>query len=200
MKWPCRRHGIVYLIWRDLMIPSRLRAAIPVALATIALALGVLPAAAPAAAHVTLETRTYPADSTAKLVLKVPHGCEGSPTVSLRVRIPDDVLNVKPQPKPGWQLSTVKAKLDKPIIGDHGQTITESVREVQWSGGRLEDAYYDEFVFRAKLPDRPGATLYFPVVQQCEKGVNRWIEIPEAGKTRRDYKEPAPELRLLPKK
>jgi uncharacterized protein YcnI len=178
------------------MIPFRLRAAIPTALAFTALALG----AVPAAAHITLETRVYPADSTAKLVLKVPHGCEGSPTVSLRVRIPDDVLNVKPQPKPGWQLSTVKAKLDKPIIGDHGQTITESVREVQWSGGRLEDAYYDEFVFRAKLPDKPGATLYFPVVQQCEKGVNRWIEIPEAGKTRRDYKEPAPELRLLPKK
>jgi uncharacterized protein YcnI len=164
------------------------------AVMTTALALYALPASA----HVTLETRDYPAGSTAKLVLKVPHGCEGAPTVSLRVRIPDDVLNVKPQPKPGWQLTTVKGKLAKPITGEHGETITESVREVQWSGGRLEDRFYDEFVFRVKLPDHPGETIYIPVVQECDKGVNRWIEIPEAGKSRRDYKHPAPELHLLP--
>ena len=150
-------------------------------------------------AHVTLETREYPADATAKLVLKVPHGCAGSPTVNLLVRIPDGVLNVKPQPKPGWQLVTVKGKLATPITGGHGETITESVREVHWTGGRLSDDHYDEFVFRAKLPDKPGATLYFPVVQECEKGVNRWIEIPAPGKSRRDYKEPAPMLRLLAK-
>ena len=50
-----------------------------------------------------------------------------------------------------------------------------------------------------KLPDKPGETLYFPTVQECEKGVHRWIEIPAAGKSRGDYKEPAPFLRLLPK-
>lgn len=155
--------------------------------------------ALPAAAHVTLETRAYPADDTAKLVLKVPHGCEGSPTVTLRVRIPDNVLNVKPQPKAGWQLATVMGRLAKPITGEHGQTITESVREIVWSGGRLEDQHYDEFAFRGQMPNLPGATIYIPVVQECETGVNRWIEIPEAGKTRRDLKQPAPELRLLPK-
>jgi uncharacterized protein YcnI len=47
-----------------------------------------------------------------------------------------------------------------------------------------------------RLPATPGATLYFPVVQECEHGVTRWIEIPEPGKTSRDYKEPAPALRL----
>lgn len=150
-------------------------------------------------AHVTLETREYPADTTAKLTLKVPHGCAGSPMINIRVRIPDGVLNVKPQPKPGWQLVTAKGQLAKPITGGHGETITESVREIHWTGGRLLDEHYDEFVFRAKLPNKPGATIYFPVVQECETGVNRWIEIPEPGKTRRDYKEPAPELKLLPK-
>jgi uncharacterized protein YcnI len=172
-----------------------LRAAIPAALTLAAMAL-----LAPAAlAHITLETREYPADDNAKLVLKVPHACAGSPTVRLRVRIPDDVLDVKPQPKAGWQLTTTKGKLATPITGEHGETITESVREVQWSGGRLPDDQYDEFAFRAKLPNRPGATLYFPVVQDCEAGVNRWIEIPEPGKTRGDYPQPAPELRLTPK-
>jgi periplasmic copper chaperone A len=177
------------------MLRFHARAALPAALLVTTLALH----APTATAHVTLETREYPAASTAKLVLKVPHGCEGAPTVSVRVRIPDTVLNVKPQPKAGWQLTTVKGKLATPITGEHGETITESVREVQWSGGRLEDGFYDEFVFRGQLPDQPGATIYFPVVQDCDKGVNRWIETPEAGKTRRDYKFPAPELRLLPK-
>lgn len=180
-----------------LRFPSRaaLSAALPTALIVTILALDALPASA----HVTLETREYPAAANAKLVLKVGHGCEGATTVSLRVRIPDNVLNVKPQPKPGWQVTTVKGKLATPITGEHGETITESVREVQWSGGRLEDSFYDEFVFRARMPDQPGITIYFPVVQDCDKGVNRWIETPEAGKTRRDYKFPAPELRVLPK-
>jgi uncharacterized protein YcnI len=38
------------------------------------------------------------------------------------------------------------------------------------------------------------------VVQECEKGVHRWIEIPAAGKSSSDYPEPAPALKLLPKK
>ncbi len=180
-----------------LRFPSRaaLSAVLPAALFLTILTLN----APPASAHVSLETREYPAAANAKLVFKVGHGCEGATTVSLRVRIPDTVLNVKPQPKPGWQVTTAKGKLATPITGEHGESITESVREVQWSGGRLEDAYYDEFVLRGRIPDQVGATLYFPVVQDCDKGVNRWIETPEAGKTRRDYKFPAPELRVLPK-
>jgi uncharacterized protein YcnI len=37
------------------------------------------------------------------------------------------------------------------------------------------------------------------VVQECEKGVHRWIEIPAAGKPASEYPEPAPALKLLPK-
>ena len=44
-----------------------------------------------------------------------------------------------------------------------------------------------------------GKMLYFPVVQECERGVYRWIEIPAAGKSSGDYPEPAPALKLLPK-
>jgi hypothetical protein len=28
------------------------------------------------------------------------------------------------------------------------------------------------------VPDAPGQTLYFPVIQECQQGVHRWIEIP----------------------
>ena len=80
----------------------------------------------------------------------------------------------------------------------HGKVVSERVSEVRWSGGRLADDNYEEFLVQVRLPDRPGDTLYFPTVQQCETGVHRWIEIPAAGKTRADYKEPAPQLKLLP--
>jgi uncharacterized protein YcnI len=149
--------------------------------------------------HITLETPSAPAGSSYKAVFRVPHGCEGTATIRVRVRLPDGVINVKPQPKPGWTVSTMMEKLAKPIVLDHGRELSETVREVDWSGGKLPDSFYDEFVLRAELPDNPGVTLYFPVVQECEKGVNRWIEIPESGKTSRDYKEPAPQLKLLPK-
>jgi len=154
---------------------------------------------AAAHAHVTLEKASAPAGASYKAVLRVPHGCEGSATIRLRVRIPDGVLNVKPQPKPGWTIASVREKLAKPAMLGHGREVTETIREVSWSGGRLPDDYYDEFAFRIELPDTPGKTIYFPVVQECEKGVERWIEIPEPGKSRRDYEKPAPELKLLPK-
>ena len=76
-----------------------------------------------------------------------------------------------------------------------------SHKESVWSGGKLPDAWYDEFVFQGFVAGdlEPGGPLYFPVVQECEKGVHRWIEIPAAGKSAADYPEPAPVLRLLPR-
>ena len=71
--------------------------------------------------------------------------------------------------------------------------------EIAWTGGELPDAYYDEFVFRARLTGiAPGTTVYFPVVQECSEGVHRWIEIPAVGKTAEDYEEPAPGVTILP--
>jgi uncharacterized protein YcnI len=165
-----------------------------------ALAAAVLGATAPAAlAHVTLESSEAPASSFYKAVLRVGHGCDGSPTVAIRVQIPDGFLQAKPMPKPDWKLETVVKKLDQPYDW-YGTMITEDVREIVWSGGNLPDAFYDEFVFRAKLPDKVGETIYIPVIQECESGVHRWIEIPAAGKSADDYEEPAPGLTLTPAK
>jgi uncharacterized protein YcnI len=156
--------------------------------------------AVPAAAHVTLETREAPAASTYKAVLRVPHGCAGSPTTAIRVQIPEGVIAVKPMPKPGWQLATVTGEYTKPYKY-FDETLTKGVREISWTGGHLLDEHYDEFVFRAYLPDgSPGTIVYFPVVQQCEQGVHRWIEIPDGGRSADDYKEPAPGVRLLGKR
>ena len=164
-------------------------------------ALGAAACACAASAHVTLETREAPIGAGYKAVLRVPHGCEATATTTIRVRIPDGVIGVKPMPKPGWTLTTVTGKYPKTYRLFHAQ-VSEGVVEITWTGGKLLDAHYDEFVFQSNLTDDlvPGKTVYFPVVQECEKGVHRWIEIPEQGKSRDDYREPAPELKLLPKK
>lgn len=154
-------------------------------------------------AHVTLETPQAAIGTSYKAVLRVPHGCQGAATTGLRVRVPEGVIGVKPQPKPGWKLKTTSGNYDKPHTL-YGSAVTSGVREIDWSGGSLADGFYDEFVFVGYLSDnlKPGATLYFPVVQECEHGVARWIDLPDANvKTSGDHHAgtPAPGLKLLPR-
>lgn len=165
------------------------------AAALVAAALG----AAPALAHVTLQPNEAVAGNYFQAALSVPHGCDGSATRAVRVKIPDGVLSVKPQMKPGWsvEIKTRKIEGEQPRL--HGKTITETVDEVTWRGGPLPDNLYDTFGLVMKLPDAAGKTLYFPVVQECDEGVSRWIEIPAVGQKPDALHEPAPVLRLKPK-
>jgi uncharacterized protein YcnI len=146
-------------------------------------------------AHVTANPNQAPADSWFRTALRVGHGCEGSPTVAVRVKLPDGVISVRPQMKPGWEISITMRKLDQPIQGPHG-TVSEVVDEIAWRGGPLPDAYFDEFGISMRLPAQPGRTLYFPTVQECELGVHRWIEIPAGGQAWDDLEEPAPYVTL----
>ena len=159
-------------------------------------------AASPAAAHVSLENRQAAVGSYYKAVFTVPHGCAGSPTIKIRVQIPEGVIGIKPMPKAGWTLDVVKGKYAA-SYDYHGAKLSEGVKEVAWSGGRLADDNYDEFVFASFLAGnlKPNTTLYFPVVQECEQGVSRWIDIPAEGHGGHghDSKSPAPGVKLMPK-
>ncbi|GFZ96144.1 YcnI family protein [Elstera cyanobacteriorum] len=158
----------------------------------------VLAFSAAATAHATLETSQAVAGSYYKAVVRIGHGCEGKPTLKVRVKIPNGVSAVKVMPKAGWTLDIVKGPLATPLDDGHGGKITEGVTEVVWSGS-LDDAHYDEFVLRGKLPDAPNTTLWWPVVQECNGAAHRWIEIPAAGQDPHSLKEPAPGLKLTPK-
>jgi uncharacterized protein YcnI len=155
-------------------------------------------------AHVTLETAQAQVGSSYKGVLRIGHGCEGSPTTGIRIRIPEGVVAVKPMPKPGWKLDVVTGKYPKTYNLAHGVKMSEGVTEISWSAGNLPEAFYDEFVFTATIADdmKPGQAVYFPTVQQCEKGVHRWIEIPAAGSRGpggAEAGEPAPALMIVPR-
>jgi uncharacterized protein YcnI len=170
-------------------------------LAMPATLLGLVIVLAPSAvlAHVTLEQQQAPVGATYKIVLRVPHGCGDSATIRLSVQIPEGVIAIKPMMKPGWQIATTRGSYSKSYSFFHGAKFTEGVKEVTWSGGKLPDAFYDEFVLSAFIAGElePGQMLYFPVLQQCEQGEHRWVEIPAAGKS---ANEPAPGVMLTPKK
>jgi uncharacterized protein YcnI len=170
-------------------------------LRTILLAAAAFVAVTCARAHITLENQEAPVGGSYKAVMRVPHGCDGSATTAIRVRIPDGFITVKPMPKPGWKLDTVNGKYTR-AYSLHGAKVSEGVTEVRWSAGNLPDAFYDEFVFTGAIADEleSGKTLYFPVVQECEKGVHRWIEIRTNGDSHEETSEPAPALKLLPKR
>jgi uncharacterized protein YcnI len=156
-------------------------------------------AAAQGSAHVTLEAREATVAAPFKAVFRVPHGCGESPTVKLRVQIPEGVIAVKPMPKPGWQIDVVRGPYAKTYSYFHGAKLSEGVKEVSWTGN-LPDQYYDEFVLSGFISDglQAGRKLYFPTVQECAEGVNRWIET-TSGKDGHGQ-NPAPGLMLVPKK
>src|SRR6201995_1501388 len=121
-------------------------------------------AASPAAAHVYLEGKQATVGSSYKAVFAVPHGCSGSPTVKLRVQIPEGVIAVKPMPKAGWTVDVVEGQYGS-AYDFHGNKLTSGVKEVVWSGGKLPDHNYDEFIVSSFLTHSftPHTTLYFPV-------------------------------------
>ena len=165
-----------------------------------ALALGAAMAlsAGHASAHAALEVTQAPIRSVYKATIRIGHGCDGSATVRIRVRIPDGYVGVKPMPKPGWTLETIRGPYPQPV--KHlDETFSEGPREVIWTG-KLPDDHYDEFVLRGFLAGtlEPGTFLAIPVLQECERGALRWIEVPPAGKSAEDLKEPAPRVKLLP--
>ena len=105
-------------------------------------------------------------------------------------------------PKAGWNVETIKGKYATEY-DYHGTKYSEGVKEVVWSGGKLPDDYYDEFVISTFLTGvlKPDTVLYFPTVQECEQGVSRWIDIPRAGDSTHMHEDkwPAPGVKLMPK-
>jgi len=150
----------------------------------------------PAFAHVVLKEATAVSGSYHVATFRVPHGCGTSPTVAIRIAIPDGIVVVKPMPKPGWKIEIVHEPLATPVPQE-GRTLTQRPKEIAWRGGPLPDEYMDEFTVMVRLPARTGP-LWFPTVQVCEQGEIRWIEVPPEGRTVRDMRFPPPGITLVP--
>lgn len=154
--------------------------------------------ASQAMAHATFAETEVVQGETARLTLRVSHGCGDEATLRVRLQIPEGLIAAQPMVKAGWELETVTGTYEN-SYKLWGNTVTEGVREIIWSG-ELPDAYYDEFVFRARVTDRvpAGEMLYVPAIQECANGAERWIEIPAAGQDSHDLEGSAPGVMVVP--
>jgi periplasmic copper chaperone A len=153
--------------------------------------------------HVTLEQQSAETSAYTKATLRVGHGCEGLPTVVVRVQIPDGFQGSKPKPKPGWTLEVKRTKLAVPY-DSYGTTVTEDVSDITWTANsremHLPDDQYDEFILRGKTPATAGP-LWFKVTQLCKDGDktgrNPWTEVPASGTSTKALKFPAALLNVI---
>ncbi|MBC7580815.1 MAG: DUF1775 domain-containing protein [Tardiphaga sp.] len=152
----------------------------------------------PADAHVFLQSGAGTVGGSYRAVLAVPHGCAASATTKVTVKIPEGMIAVKPMPKPGWSIETKKGAYAQSYDFMHGMKAADGVQEITWSG-KLDDAFYDEFVFSSYLPEvlKADAPLYLPTLQTCETGSENWAEIAVAGQDPHALRSPAPMLRLV---
>ena len=150
-------------------------------------------------AHVSMSSSAAEPGAFTKLTFRIPHGCDGSPTTKITVQLPEGTTSVKPQVHYGWKIKTKKIKLEKPIAQENHE-ITETISEVTWTGGPLEDQYMDEFGISLRLPETSAKFLSFPVIQECKKGTLKWIEVPKEADEAKTLKRPTPILEMQPKK
>jgi periplasmic copper chaperone A len=135
---------------------------------------------APASAHIDPDPKEAQAGSRLTVGFTVEHGCEGSPTVRLDMRLPDGVVDPVAEPVDGWT-GSVDTTTDGTIVS--------------FVGGPLADDVEGTFGVTMTLPPTPDSTIFFPFVQRCEVGEIRWIGIPaEPGD---DLDEPAPAMVLI---
>ncbi|MGD9750459.1 MAG: YcnI family protein [Acidimicrobiia bacterium] len=128
-----------------------------------------------AAAHVHTDPSSVTSGTEATVGFGVEHGCDGSPTVAMRFKIPAEVTDAKGVAKTGW-------------------TVENGSGTVTFSGGSLGPDTADHFDISFTVPT--GVTrLDFPVVQQCAEGQNDWISIAADGQPEPD--SPAPRLTVV---
>lgn len=147
-------------------------------------------------AHATLETAEA-APGGYKAVVRIGHGCDGQPTHTVRVEVPEGYIGVRPQPKAGWSLDIERGDYAHAYTL-HGREVASGVKAVTWTGGPLDDAHYDEFVLSGTLAgDAGGTSLFFRTVQTCPEGTVAWDQIPAAGQDPHALDRPAPGLVVL---
>ncbi len=160
-----------------------------VAAALLALAL-LVPATA--GAHVTLQPNEAPEGAYTVLDVRVPNETDSENTTKVAVQFPEGFGDVSYQPVPGWKVEVVHDKLKKPIQTDDGP-ITEGVKEVIFSGGKLAPGEFQDFPLSVQIPGKAGEELTFKAVQTYEGEVVRWIGAPET-------EHPAPQVLVTPPK
>ncbi|MSR06035.1 MAG: DUF1775 domain-containing protein [Gemmatimonadetes bacterium] len=88
-------------------------------------------------------------------------------TVAVRVEVPEIIMLLGVQPKPGWTVQTVPATDSTPNV-------------ITWTGGTVAKGQFDEFAFLGRLdPNAKEEALGFPVqIKRANGSVVDWRKRP----------------------
>lgn len=140
----------------------------------------VLAAPAAAQAHVGVSPDAVEPGGSAVLTFAFTHGCEESPTTALRITMPEGLASVAPTADSKWDIAVERA--------DNGLVSAVTYTAVTPIPSGLQGAAS----MAVQLGEDAPESLAFPVEQQCEIGVNEWVEIAEEGADPHDLDSPAP--------
>ena len=154
-----------------------------VLIAASAAVVAIVGTTAPALALNTFSSMNAPAGYMQDLEMRVTHGCKGSPVKGVRIKIPEGVTRVSVHMVRDWKVETKMRKLPKPVPGEGGNMISETVDEIVWSDPQSVIpplGTYEGFRFRAHLPNTPGEILFFKTINVCEKGEDPYVDLPKS--------------------
>jgi periplasmic copper chaperone A len=163
-SWP---PSAVYLSMKNRTFPG--------AVITLALLLG---AASAAGAHVHASPDKVVSGATATVSFVIGHGCAGSPTTKVAIKVPSTVSKVAGVAPKGWKAAVA------------GSVVT-------FSGSTLPDKTKGLFGVSFVAPMKTGV-LEFPTVQTCVKGETSWIQPTPANGKEPNY--PIPTVLVTAKK
>ena len=146
-----------------------------------------------ASAHVHVHPDSTEAGESALLTFEMSHGCSGSPTTAITVTLPEQITDATPTAHPGWTTSKVVEEFPEPRVLANGTSIGSRTSQVVFTALEpLPDGVRDTFQLTVRLPDAPGETLAFPVLQSCTEGETDWAQLPAEGQSEDDLDSPAP--------
>jgi uncharacterized protein YcnI len=174
---------------------AALRRAGAVTAGALALTIGL---AVPALAHVTINPGSAVKGSWTKVAFRVPNERDDASTTKVEVDFPTDhpLPFVSVRPIPGWDVKVTQGKLPKPVVNDDGDTVTESVLKITWSGGKIDAGEFQEFEVSVGPLPKTIDELDFPATQTYSNGeVVTWADPPKADGSEAEH--PVPALKLV---
>jgi periplasmic copper chaperone A len=115
-------------------------------------------------------------------------------TDRLEVQIPDGVYAVLAEAKPGWMVEIETSEVDEYEV--FGQTMTERVTAVRWSGGSIDHGEFLDFGIYAVFTETQ-EELAIPVTQGCGTVEQAWVEVPDDDQDRDELEWPAPTVDVV---
>lgn len=148
-------------------------------------------------AHAILVNEEATAGRAFKATIGIGHGCDGAATDALVVALPPGFLAAHPMPKPGWQVEVRDGDFDRPYKL-YGETVSRGPVEIRWTGGSLDDRFYDEFTVRGVFDAQAvGDAVPFKVTQGCGTQSVSWTEVAATGADAHALEHPAPTVRVV---